>query len=49
MGFKLFLIPAVIGGIIAGVVTQNFFLGIVTTAGILLGNWLGFYFGKKKK
>lgn len=47
IGFKMFLIPAVIVGVIAGLITNNFGLGVVVAGFVLIGNWIGFSLGKK--
>jgi hypothetical protein len=49
MGFKMFIIPAVVVGVIAGLVTKNAGLAIVVAIFVIIGNWIGFSLGKGKK
>lgn len=46
-GYKHFLIPAFIVGLIAGLATNNPGLGIVVGVFVVIGNWIGFSLGKK--
>lgn len=46
--YRIFLIPAAIGGLIGWVVSGSLELGVIVVIAVLVGNWIGYSFLKKK-
>ena len=45
---KLFMVPAVIGGVIAWITSGDVFLGLIICISVLVGNWIGYSLIKKR-
>lgn len=48
VGYELYVIPSVIGGMIAWLFSDSFGLGMLVFAAVLVGNYFGFKILQKK-
>lgn len=48
MQYRIFLIPAAVAGLIGWVVSGSLELGVIVVIAVLVGNWIGYSFLKKK-